>query len=321
MKGLITLLLLSLSFYALAKTDESGKSYGIVNLSVVNLRAEPKHSSEMISQAVGGTPLEILSSNGEWLEVRLPDGYEGFVHSSGIDEKTEAELNRWKDSDRLIVVSPEVGYIVNDTISISPFNKGNVAVCDFVEGCIVELLEKGDRFSLVKLGDTKKGYISTELCLPLKEWAEQGTDTWTCVESAKSMVGIPYLWGGVSSKGLDCSGLTKDAFYLTGVIIPRDASQQAAVGVEIPYWRSDLWMKGDLLFFTGEDGKTITHVGIYDSNGEFIHSSGSVQKASVNEESELYLPRKVVKVRRILGSENTKGIVKVKNHPWYFGDR
>lgn len=133
-----------------------------------------------------------------------------------------------------------------------------------------------------------------------------------------AMVGSPYVWGGMTSKGPDCSGLVKAAYWQSGLILRRDASQQALTGRDVAIDDPTEWRAADLLFFAGSDGIRITHVAIHIGGGRYIHSSGRVGYGSIYPGEADYVPRKVVKVRRILGSEMTPGITLVKNHKWYF---
>jgi len=137
------------------------------------------------------------------------------------------------------------------------------------------------------------------------------------LSAAKQMMGSPYLWGGASSKATDCSGFVKLVYYTQGIIIARDASQQARYGDSIDFTNKNNLQPGDLLFF-GSSVQRIGHVGIYLGNGDFIHSSGRVYISSIDPADPKYIvTRKNVAARRILKSLNTEGIVRVKDHPWY----
>jgi cell wall-associated NlpC family hydrolase len=124
------------------------------------------------------------------------------------------------------------------------------------------------------------------------------------------------LWGGTSGKGVDCSGFVKLVFYARGIILARDASQQARYGEAVDFTNRNNLQPGDLLFF-GRTAQRITHVGIYLGNGDFIHSSGRVHISSIDPSDPKYAPdRNNVAARRILNSINNEGIVRVKDHPW-----
>ena len=107
------------------------------------------------------------------------------------------------------------------------------------------------------------------------------------VKTAVKFNGIPYLWGGVSSKALDCSGLSSNVFFMNGILLPRDASQQALCGKEITtdYEFKEL-ITGDLLFFgrkgTAAQPEKVTHVAIYLGDSEFIHAAGYRDRVSIN---------------------------------------
>ena len=131
------------------------------------------------------------------------------------------------------------------------------------------------------------------------------------------MMGFPYLWGASSSKAVDCSGFSKLAFYSQGIILSRDASQQAKYGELIDFSNINNLQPGDLLFF-GRTAQRVTHVGIYIGNGEFIHATGKVHISSIVPGNPKYVAeRNLVAARRILNSVDTEGIASVKNHPWY----
>jgi cell wall-associated NlpC family hydrolase len=131
------------------------------------------------------------------------------------------------------------------------------------------------------------------------------------------MMGSPYLWGGASSKASDCSGFVKLVFYTQGIILARDASQQARCGEPVDFSDRNNLRPGDLLFF-GSSLQRVTHMGIYLGNGDFIHSSGMVRINSIDPGDPKFVPaRNTVAARRIINSLGTEGIVRVKDHPWY----
>jgi cell wall-associated NlpC family hydrolase len=161
------------------------------------------------------------------------------------------------------------------------------------------------------------GFVKKSNCITFEEWTNKELTQQSVLATARQMMGFPYLWGGTSSKGIDCSGFVKVAYYAQGVIVARDASQQARYGEAIDFTNVNNLQPADLLFF-GKSAQRISHVGIYQGKGEFIHASGKVYISSVIPGDPKYDPnRNFVAARRILGSVDSEGIERVKNHPWY----
>ncbi len=131
------------------------------------------------------------------------------------------------------------------------------------------------------------------------------------------MMGSGYLWGGTSTKITDCSGLAKVSYFSNGIILQRDASQQALTGQKISPTNWKEAQLGDLLFFGSKSGK-VTHVGIYLKDGQYIHCSGRVKINSVDPDAKDYLTTPFLSISRIAGKVGSKGITAVKNHIWYF---
>ena len=170
----------------------------------------------------------------------------------------------------------------------------------------------------IELPDGRTGYVDATAMIPIEQWAAQDFDPDLILDTAYSMEGTPYLWGGTSVKALDCSGLAKVSYFANGIILMRDASQQALTGtrIETANWRT--CRPGDLLFFGNATTKKVTHVAIYDSNGNYVHSSGRVKRNSVDPDSPNYLTTPFLHAVRIAGNEETPGIIRARNHPWYF---
>ena len=170
----------------------------------------------------------------------------------------------------------------------------------------------------IKLPDDRRAYVDVSDVAPIEEWAAQNFNPEKILDIAYSMEGTPYLWGGTSTKAIDCSGLAKVSYFANGIILMRDASQQALTGTRIEASDWPNCQAGDLLFFGNPSTRRVTHVAIYDNNGNYVHSSGRVKRNSVDPESSSYLKTPFLHAVRIAGNEETKGITRARNHNWYF---
>ena len=289
-----------------------------VRISAASLRTAGRHSAEMATQAVMGTPVRVLHKDSEWWRVQTPDGYIAWVPSSSVVAKTPEQMTAWRGAKRFIVTSP-----YQTRAYTSPTAKGlRDVVTDLVNGCIVtvpgnEVHVEHGRVG-IELPDGRTAFANVDDLTPIETWAAQNFDPDRILDIAYSMEGTPYLWGGTSTKALDCSGLAKVSYYANGLILMRDASQQALTGkrIEAANWRS--CRPGDLLFFGNARTGKVTHVAIYDHDGNYVHSSGRVKRNSVDPESESYLTTPFLHAVRIAGNEETPGITRARNHPWYF---
>lgn len=284
-------------------------SWGLVRISVACLRGGPSHSSELVSQAIMGTPLRLIEKDGQWWKVESPDGYISYIIGNSIAERTEEAMCQWRTAPRLIVTS--YGEVrAHDALGRS--------VTDLVNACIVEGEITDKNPVAVKLPDGRAAYIDTAYIAPLGRWSKRAADPCRLISIGNSMIGTPYLWGGMSSKALDCSGFVRVCYMDNGLILRRDASQQALTGMKINPEDWKTCHRGDLLFFGNPKTGRVTHVGIYDRDGEYLHSSGLVRRNSLDPESPLYLDNSFLNAVRIYGYEGTDGIVPVANHSWYF---
>ncbi|MBR9921464.1 MAG: C40 family peptidase [Bacteroidetes bacterium] len=269
--------------------------YGLVSLSVCNIRSKPKHSAELSTQSTMGQVLRIYEKEGGWFRVQTPDNYLGWLDSGGFRRISESEASLWEKSD-LHVYLPEYGFARSEP------RENATPVSDLVKGNIFNLTKKGDSFSTVVLPDGKEAFVKTEDILPFNSWWESRKAQLTAdsiLAEAKVLLGRPYLWGGTSGKGMDCSGFTKEVFFRNGMILPRDASQQVHIGEEIETDTTS-WSgleAGDLLFFgrkaTAEQRERIWHVAIYMGEGQIIHSSGEVKIESLIKGQPGYVPERV----------------------------
>lgn len=290
--------------------------WALPKIAVANMRTTPGHGAEMASQALMGMPLRLLEKQGDWWRVQSPDGYIAWVVDNSLAFKTYDEMKKWRSAPRVVVTS-----IYQTRAYNSPSATGvREVVTDLVNGDIVELASsKAEKGRLrVILPDGREGWVASADVTPIVDWAAQNFDAQRILDMAYSMEGQPYLWGGTSTKSLDCSGLAKVSYLSNGIILRRDASQQALTGrrIEARDWRD--CRAGDLLFFGNAKTGRVTHVAIYDSNGDYVHSSGRVKRNSVDPTSPTYLTTPFLHAVRIDGCEGTDGITPARNHPWYF---
>ncbi|MFH0843047.1 MAG: C40 family peptidase [Bacteroidota bacterium] len=299
--------------------DESfEKSWGVVAVSVCNIMGKPSFSGEQVTQALMGTPVRILKISDGWMLIQTPDQYIGWVNDSSISEKDDTEINLWKNAERIIYTSR------NGDIDASAVNKGIIS--DITAGAILEVSESSRDSYNVRLPDGRTGIISRSDAADFNNWSDTvRPDPEEMIEFAKRMTGYPYMWGGTSTKAVDCSGFVKTIYFTRGIILARDASQQFLYGQPVDVSASfDLLEPGDLIFFghLRDDGsKGITHVGMYIGNTEVIHSSGMVRINSLDSTRanfNSYLLNTLMGARRLIGMPSQQGLQSVNEHPWYF---
>ena len=286
------------------------KTWALATLSVSSIHLKPDHCSEMVSQVMMGTPMRVLEMTEKWYRIQTPENYIGWMDAGGLQRVSYNDLEHWKSSNRFLFNH------LNGKIINTPTKKGEI-VSDLVLGDLFEVESTVQNYLKIKTPDGRSGYVLKEDCISYDDWSQIKPNTEDIINVAKEMMGSPYLWGGVSSKAVDCSGFVKLAHYSQGIILARDASQQAKYGVSIDISNLKNLQAGDLLFF-GSSAQHITHVGLYLSNGDFIHSSGRVHISSLIPSDPKYVAtRHRVAACRVINSIDTEGIISVKKHPWY----
>ena len=249
------------------------KRYGIVSVSVGNVRTAPKHQAAMGTQAMMGMVVRLLKKHGGWYYIQLPDSYLGWLEESAMKVTSDGGVESWKAATKVIVTS-YFTFVREHPASSS------VPVSDAVAGVLLKVVGPAAQWIAVELPDGRKGFIEKSCADEYAHWKNSRRLTPENIElSAKSMMGIPYLWGGTSPKGMDCSGFTKTVFRLNGLELSRDADQQASGGEVVePGKDFGNLKKGDLLFFgrkaAADKPENISHVGIYLGKKEFIHTPG-----------------------------------------------
>lgn len=301
------------------------QSWALPKISVTSLRAQGRHSAEQVSQVVEGTPLKVLSAEGDWWKIRTPEGYEGYVRSNTLTGLSDAEMMEWRLSPRVVVSSDRTVYLLASPTHDTPVTSGNdnvnapVRVSDLVSGSILTELpddNPDDGFLRLALPDGREGYLPEELTIPIEEWASQTFRPEAMPVYAKRFMGAPYVWGGTSLKGMDCSGLVQICAYNQGIMLPRDASQQVAVGQKIDKTDFTKFKAGDLLFFGNTRTGKINHVAISMGGPTYIHCSARVRISSLDPDSPIYENPGLIALRRI--DPATAKSLSLGVHPYYF---
>lgn len=299
---------------------------GVVQLSVANLRTQPRNQAEMATQLLLGTPVDLLYRQGGNYRVRTPEGYIAWAPVSAITAMTEAEAAAWRNADKLIFTDDH-GYAYRYA------DEQSQRISDLVLGNILLAGKSENGFVAVTYPDGRTGFVKQAQTRPFDEWlSTRNLVPENILDVAKSMIGVPYLWGGTSNKGLDCSGFTKTAYYMNGLVIPRDASQQVLTGTPIEILTDGQTdpakilanlQPADLLFFAEAKEENpnprITHVAIYMGDGEFIHASGTVRINSFLPDADNFddhQNRTLVSARRYIG-HNADALHPIQTHPAY----
>ena len=288
--------------HVLPEASLGNKIYGITTLSVGNVRKHPDNKSEMLTQVLSGTVIILLKDGGYFWQIKMPDGYIGWINKLSFIQADSGVVREWSNASRVIVTG-HYGMLYRQT------EKNSEPVCDVVAGCVLKKIGTKENWIEAGLADGRKGFLQNDIAEDIESWRQSRRLTGDNIEkTARTFLGIPYLWGGTSVKGFDCSGFVKTVFLLNGKILLRDADQQAAMGRPVdPGKNFENLKKGDLIFFgkktTSKKREHIKHVGIYLADGTFIHSSGCVRLSSFDPSSSLYeeaLLKQFVRARRII---------------------
>ena len=263
---------------------ELEQPFGLISVSTAQLRGKPKHSSELVSQGLLGQPIKILKRQDDWFYVQLVDGYLGWMESLSFTPISTQGLAEWTNSDR--------AFMLNKNRDV--YDESGQVITELVAANIISILGESKSNTIqIRLPDGQEGFVKDAKYMKTSYWENMEIDTESLLDLAKDYMGIPYVWGGATIKGFDCSGYTKTLFLLHGIELPRDASQQVRCGEEVNTDENfDQLQKGDLLFFgrkaTEEQKEKVTHVAVYLGDLDFIHASGEVRIQSLDPNSERF---------------------------------
>src|SRR5690606_13353241 len=186
----------------------NGLTQGVISLSVANLRGKPAHSSELVTQATLGTPVSILKADDSWYLIQTPDRYLSWVDGGGITPMTKEDFLGWKSTNK-IIFTQTMGE------AYSQAEHDSQVVSDLVAGSVLSVLGEEREYFKVQFPDGRTAYVLKSQAQYYDTWlAELVPSRESLVSTSKTLVGLPYLWGGTSTKGVDCSGFTKIIYFL-----------------------------------------------------------------------------------------------------------
>jgi gamma-D-glutamyl-L-lysine dipeptidyl-peptidase len=290
------------SIHILPDSTIGNNTNGIVVVDVGNVRRSPRQDGELLTQALMGTVATLLKKENDYYFVQLNDNYLGWMDASSLSLTNQAGANSWNTASKLIITAFQC-------VILSRPESSSVPLCSVVAGCILKSGNRKESWIKVQLADGQAGYVLDSCTEDLDVWNKSRVLSGENLEkTARKLLDIPYLWGGTSVKGMDCSGFTKTVYRFNGVELHRDADQQVDQGMSVdPGKKFENLQKGDLLFFCNQTkkglSKRISHVALSLGNDLFIHSSGRVRLSSFNPASayfEASLLRRFVRAKRII---------------------
>lgn len=241
----------------------------VVVSAVENMYAAPDDAVEVVSQATLGQVVEVLDRSGTFVRVRTPDRYEGWLPRDAVAEYPRPDAPRYARAGRVVEVTSLVAHVYRepDVTSVRPKTRAPLAT-----RLEVSADGPGGRWLAVRLPSGGTGWVqrgdvkAVDPAAPRRRGSPEEV-----VATARRFLGVPYLWGGMTAHGVDCSGFVSRVYHANGVDLPRDADLQFRdPGVE-PVARAAL-QPGDLVFFGG-DAAEITHVGLFLGDGRFVNAT------------------------------------------------
>lgn len=285
MKRLLIILAAALGTLSLAAQDKP--RHAVVALSSIYMRIAPDYESALETQELMGTVVEITGEKNYWREIVSPQPYKAWCTEKGLVEMSEEQLEAYLSAPKCIFTEL-YGHVYE-----APSCKAQT-ICDLVGGDIMRITGKKGQWTQISLPSGETGWVCSRSVKPHEGFTsiakgEGNADSISddmmesIIATAFRLKGVPYLWGGMTPKGVDCSGLVRWSCLMNGILLPRNASQIIHCGDEVSL---DKMQRGDLVFFgtPAKDGKPqrVTHIGIHIGEGRIIHSSHMVRVNSLD---------------------------------------
>ncbi len=266
------------------KIDDNTQ-WAVVNVSDAFMRAEPRYGSECVSQTRMGTLVQVLERKGYWARIKTPEPYEGWVNELALAPTRELSPEEQKETKLY-------------GATLAPMSRKEAE--EYLKApkyiCIQNIPEQN-----LLMGNMVKTDTPAQGMVDFRKWAEaeaaeaDETKIDQIIALAKTYLGCPYMWAGMSPGHFDCSGLTGYCYFMNGILLPRDASQQVQCGIEVPF---EQMQKGDLVFF---GDTSVGHVAICIGDHKIIHASQIVRINSLIPGEPDYYGRNILHIRRIIG--------------------
>lgn len=292
--------------------------WAVVAASTGFLRNAPDYEAPLETQLMMGSVVRVDSTKSYWCHVHsMEPGYDGWINDLQLSIKTESELEDYIAAPKFVCTA-EYSHVYAEPSESAGRLCGTV-LGELVRrhgGCEGDWLE-------VMLPDNRTGWMPRSDVAPFEQWAaSREASEKNLVETAMQFVGATYMWGGNSVKYFDCSGLTRTVYYLNGLLLPRNASQQVKLGEQLPL-DMDEWRPGDLLFFgtpaTSTRPMRIGHVAMYIGGGKIIHASKVVRVNSLVKGTPDFYDRRVLAARRMITrAGESGGPGRLVDCSWYF---
>ena len=249
----------------------------IVKTAYANIYSEPKFSSQLITQALLFEILEVVSSNGDWFEVSQWDGYVGYTHRFYLSDNIPNQENNFLVTDRFISIYDSLDF--NNIVMLAPFGS-NIPI----------ISNEGECYTTQSIND--KNYFFME-----ESSLSENNFRIKIKKYSKNLIGSPYLWGGKTPFGYDCSGFVQQIFKSIDVSLKRDTSEQIKDDrmPSIDIQSADI---GDIVFFDIE-GNGVDHVGIWYGENQVIHCGGEVKIQSIDDDSHKRLRDYILNIKSI----------------------